>query len=503
MSSRKIIKAISIISLGTVISRVFGLAREIITANFFGTTSIYDAFLLAFMIPNFFRGILAEGALNSAFIPVFTEYLSDEKKRAETGKIVNLCFTLSIILTLSLFFLIFLFSYIAENFVNYDSRWFWVFILIKFTFPYLIFISLAALNMGILNSYKHFLLPSFSPVVLDIFWILSLFFLIPLFGTTLEEKIFGLCFGVIGGGIGQFIFMLPAVKKMGYRLRLNFNFNHPAIKKMGKLLAPVIIGVAVVPINLLVDYSLANFLYEGAVSGLWYATRIFQLPLGVFAISISTAVLPWFSENISEKKYEEFQKNLLFSIKLLLLLMVPFTFGLIFFRKEFVSFLFQRGMFTLHSVYLVSFPLTFYSIGLVGYGGASIFTRAFYASGDTKTPVKVGILSIFTNFIFDIILMKFLKHGGIALSTSIVGFFNFFLLIYFFNRKHQRINIFSLSTFFIKILISSLIMLGVIYFYKIKISTIFSLPLFLLTGIILAGTVYFFCIKLFVFKKGI
>ncbi|MCD6407819.1 murein biosynthesis integral membrane protein MurJ, partial [bacterium] len=354
MSSRKIVKAISIISLGTIISRIFGLAREVITASFFGTTGIYDAFLLAFMIPNFFRGILAEGALNSAFIPVFTEYLSDEKKKEETSKIVNLCFTLSLILTLSLFFLVFTLSYVAENFVSSGSRWFWVFILIKFTFPYLIFISLAALNMGILNSYKHFLLPSFSPVVLDIFWISSLFFLVPLFGTTLEEKIFGLCFGVIAGGIGQFLFMLPAVRRRGYRLRLSFNFNHPAVKKMGKLLAPVIIGVAVVPINLLVDYSLANFLYEGAVSGLWYATRIFQLPLGVFAISISTAVLPWFSENISSKNYEEFRKNFLFSIKLLFLLMIPFTFGLIFFRKEVVSFLFQRGMFTLHSVSLVS-----------------------------------------------------------------------------------------------------------------------------------------------------
>ncbi|MCD6221738.1 murein biosynthesis integral membrane protein MurJ, partial [bacterium] len=317
MSSKKILKAVSIISIGTIISRIFGLFREITSANFFGTTFIYDAFLIAFMIPNFFRGIVAEGALNSAFIPVFTEYTTDGEKKKEANKVINLCFTSSIIITLSLLFIIYILSSFIPHFLSLQSKWFWVWTLLKFTFPYLIFISLTSLNMGILNVHKKFLLPSFSPIILDIFWIGSLFLLLPLFGNSLNERIFGLCFGIIGGGLFQFLYLLPIIKKIGYSYKLDFNFSHPAIRKMGRLILPVVAGVAVVPVNLLVDYSLAGTLFNGAVSGLWYATRIFQLPLGVFAISISTASLPYFSENIVTKNFEQFKENFYFAMKLL------------------------------------------------------------------------------------------------------------------------------------------------------------------------------------------
>jgi len=162
--------------------------------------------------------------------------------------------------------------------------------------------------MGILNSFKHFTVPSYSPIALDFFWIFSLFFICPFFTDSLEKKILGLCIGIILGGFGQFLVQYPAVKNRGFSFRLDFQFNHPAIKKIGKLFAPMIIGVAVTPINILVDSSLANLLSPGMVSGLWYATRIFQLPLGIFGISISTAVLPWFSEDVTSGKYENFKK---------------------------------------------------------------------------------------------------------------------------------------------------------------------------------------------------
>ncbi|MCM8805014.1 MAG: murein biosynthesis integral membrane protein MurJ [Candidatus Omnitrophica bacterium] len=494
--SKKIFRAISLLALGTIISRIFGLFREIVSANFFGTTKIYDAFLLAFMIPNFFRGLLAEGALTSSFIPVFTEYLTNEEKQKETKKILDITFTLSLIFTFSLFLFFFLLSNLVIKFINYESKWFYVFLLLKFTFPYLIFISLSALYTGVLNSYKTFFLPSISPVVLDFFWIFSLFFLSGIFGEKLEEKIFSLCIGIIFGGVGQFLILVPSVRKLGYFPKLSFNLSHPAIKKMKYLFLPMIIGVAVGPINLLVDYSLANLLSSGMVSGLWYATRLYQLPLGIFGISISTAVLPWLSENFAKKDFKEFEKNLHYAFTILFLTFIPSTFILIFLKDEIVTFLFKRGLFDINSVKLTSYPLFFYSLGIIFYGGISIMTRCFYAFNDTKTPVKIGILSIITNFVLDIILMKFLAHGGIALSTSLVGIINFALLYHFFEKKYLKFHYKKILKNFLITFLSFIPSILFMMFSK-KIFLIYKIPLFtfLLTSIGVGLLIYFFLIK--------
>jgi putative peptidoglycan lipid II flippase len=494
--SKKILKAITLFSIGTIISRIFGLFREIVSAKFFGTTKIYDAFLISFMIPNFFRGLLAEGALTSSFIPVFTEYLSDENKKNQTKEIFNICFTLSLIFTFSLFILFFFLSEIFTRILTFESKWFYVWLLLKFTFPYLIFISLSALYTGVLNCYKSFFLPSISPVILDFFWIFSLFYLTRFFRYGVEDKIFALCIGTIFGGIGQFLILVPSVRKLKYFPKISLNFSHPAIKKIGILFLPMIIGVAVGPINLLVDYSLANLLSSGMVSGLWYSTRLYQLPLGIFGISISTVVLPWLSENHTKKEYEKFKENIYYAFKILFLTLIPSTFILVFLKDEIVTFLFKRGMFDLNSVQLTSYPLLFYSIGIIFYGGISIITRCFYAFNDTRTPVKIGILSIFSNFILDIILMKFLNHGGIALSTTIVGLINFLLLCYFFNRKHLQVNYSLIINSFLKYLVISIP--SIIFILASKHFLISKLSLFYFLFFVIPGSlvIYFFFFKI-------
>ena len=494
--SKKILKAISFLAIGTIISRIFGLLREIVSANFFGTTKIYDAFLLSFMIPNFFRGLLAEGALTSSFIPVFTEYLSDENKKNQTKEIFSICFTLSLIFTFSLFILFFILSEIFIKVFTYESKWFYVWLLLKFTFPYLIFISLSALYTGVLNCHKLFFLPSISPVILDCFWVFSLFYLTKFFIYGFEDKIFALCIGVIFGGIGQFLILVPSVRKLKYFPKISLNFSHTAIKKIGKLFLPMIIGVAIAPINLLIDYSLANLLSSGMVSGLWYSTRLYQLPLGIFGISISTAVLPWLSENHTKKEYEKFKENIYYAFKILFLTLIPSTIILIFLKDEIVTFLFKRGMFDLKSVQLTSYPLLFYSIGIIFYGGISVITRCFYAFNDTKTPVKIGILSIFSNFTLDIILIKFLYHGGIALSTSIVGFLNFLLLCYFFNKKHLKINYLIILNSFLKYFILFIPSIIFILVSKQFLISKFSLFYFLSITIFCSLTIHFFFFKI-------
>jgi len=437
MSFRNISRAAGIIAAGTVASRVAGLLREIATAGVFGTTFVYDAFIVAFMIPNFFRGIVGEGALSPAFIPVLTEYLSTDAGRREAKKIVNIVFTFSLLVTVCLSIAALAVSVAGTRLLPIGSKSHWIFFLLRFTFPYLIFISLAALAMGILNAEKHFAAPAWAPIAVDAVWVAALYLLCPLFGTSLEEKVFGLCAGVILGGLCQFLVQMPAAAARGYRLRIDIEFSHPAVRRMGRLLLPVIVAMAVGPINLLVDYSCANLLEPGMASGLWYATRVYQLPLGVFAVSLATAALPWFADSTACGDTEGLRRQILSSCGLLLVLLLPCTAGGFILRREIISLLFQRGLFDARSVSLTAGPLAMLCLGLVGYGFASLLTRAFHACKDTATPARVGVFSIAVNAFLDIILLRPLGTAGIALSTSVVGWSNFLLLLVLFRRRHS------------------------------------------------------------------
>lgn len=434
MDKKRIILTVGMVSLATVLVRVAGLGREMVSAYFFGTTLVYDAFLLAFMIPNFFRGILAEGGLNSAFIPVFADYLSPEKKK-DAQKIISdtlgasLCFTLS----LSLFF--FLASSLA-GFFPLSQKILLTLSFLRFTIFYLVFVSMAALVMGVLNSLGHFSGPALAPLGLDLFWILSLVTIAPLFGAELKGRTYGLIIGLLVGGAAQFFIPVPALWRRGFSLKPTFNLKNPALVQMGKLLTPIIIGVAVTPINVLVDSFLAMHIRsEGMVSSLWYANRLMQLPLGIFAVTLGTVALPSMSRQVSEGNLKQMKETLAYSLKLAFLLVIPASFVLVFFREPIIQVLFQRGLFTSQSTQATGIALLFFSLGLFGYSGNIVLTRAFYALKDTATPVKVGILSIASNLVLDLILMGPLKQGGIALSTSLVGILNFALLFFLLRRK--------------------------------------------------------------------
>ena len=455
MERKELVRQTGKVSLSTILCRFAGLVREVITASFFGTTLVYDAFLLAFMIPNFFRGLLAEGALSTAFIPVFTDYW--HKKREKAQEVVSNSVGISLFSTISLSLLIFLGTTLFL-FFHFSPKLYLTFSLLRITIFYLVFISLSALCMGILNSLGQFALPALSPLMLDAFWLLSLFSIVPFLGRTLEEKIFGLAIGVILGGLFQFLVQVPAVKKKGISLVPRLNLKHPAVQKMGFLLAPSLIGVAVTPINLLVDYLLATSLGAGMVSSLWYATRLMQLPLGVFGIAIATVSLPSMAFSASKGNIKELKETLSFSLTHIFFFLIPTSIGLILLRKPLISLLFERGLFSATSTQLTSFALLFYSLGLFAYGSSIVVVRAFYSLQDTRTPVKVGLFSIGINLIFDIILMRFLKQGGIALSTSVVGITNFLILLYLLRKKLGNLDGKNLSFSFIKILLISIIM---------------------------------------------
>lgn len=465
MSFHKIRTSFIWLSIVTILCRIAGLLREIITAKFFGTTGIYDAFLIAFMIPNFFRGLLAEGALSTAFIPVVSELIAKGEKREEIQKITGTVFTFLLLSTSGLYFFVLIMSLVVMNFFTLSTKISEVLFLLRFTFPYLIFVSLAAWAMGVLNARRRFILPGLNPVVLDFWWIISLFFFTGFFGNTLEQKIFGLLIGVLIGGASQFLFQVPLVLSVNGPIILNTNWKHPATLKMVRLFIPVIIGMSVGPINLLVDYSFARMLSEGMVSALWYATRIYQLPLGIFSISLATVLLPHLSGDVAIRKIEQVKENIHKGLEQTIFLLIPSAIGMIVFRKEIVELLFKRGLFSQYSVEITAYPLMFFSIGLVFYGMAIIITRAFYAYNDTSTPVKVGVISIGANVLLDAVLMKFMGHGGIALSTSLVGLENFLLLFILFKKKFGLLDTKRISIGFLRILLVGLcwgIILGII-----------------------------------------
>ena len=460
-SHKNIAKAAGIIALATIFCRIAGLGREVITANFFGTALVYDAFLIAFMIPNFLRGLFAEGALSTAFIPVFTGYVTTEKKE-ETEKIASIAFTLSLLATLSLVILVILGIFISSRFFHFSAKVVLILNLLKVTLPYLILISLAAVVMGILNSYQHFVTPAFAPIMLDLCWIGAIFFLCPLFGESLEKRIFGLATGVLIGGLGQFLIQLPALKRRNLRIRFNFNFRHPAIRRMVILLAPSVIGVAVTPINILVDSFLAIKLGPGMVSSLWYANRLMQLPLGIFGVAMATATLPTLSGYFAKGEIGKLKGTLSFAIRNTLFIIIPSSVGLILLRRPIISLFFQRGLFNAVSAENTAFALLFYALGLFAYAASIIVVRGFYSIQDTKTPVKVGLFSILANVIFDLILMVPLKQGGIALSTALVGMANLAILSFILAKRLKGLDgkkIFSsfLQTVFISGLMGILV----------------------------------------------
>ncbi len=454
MSFKNIRRSFFILIIATVLCRIVGLFREIATADYFGTSGIYDSFLLAFMIPNFFRGLLAEGALSTAFIPVLTEYITDPNKKEEVKKISSKVFTFFITATLSLYIVFFIFSAIIVHFHLFSPKVNEIFELLKFTFPYIIFVSMAAWCMGVLNSYNHFLIPGLSPIVFDAWWILSLFIFVPFF-KTFDTKIYGLIIGIILGGIGQFLFQLPKVAKYQGLPKLDFDWNHPALKKMLFLFMPIIIGVSVGPMNLLVDYSFANSLKPGMVSALWYATRLYQLPLGVFSVSMATILLPQLSKDAIKNNIKLVKENMDHGISQIFFLMIPSSIWLAIYRNDLITFFFKRGAFNGHSVHITAFALLFFSFGIVFYGAAMVITNTFYAFNDTRTPVKIGLISIGTNAVLDYVLMQFLAQGGIALSTSFVGLENFILLGYFLNKKFDVFSWKTITKSFLRVLIVS------------------------------------------------
>lgn len=455
--------AAGIVAFGTLISRILGFVRDMILANLFGATIAADAFYVAFRIPNMLRELFAEGSMSAAFIPVFTEYLS-KKSRSEAKELASAAFTtlfllLCFVVTLGILFSPQLIRWIAPGFVRDTFKFTLTVSMTRIMFPFLLFISLAALAMGILNSTRRFAPPALASGVFNVVSILFVFG----FTSLLPEPVYGAAIGVALGGLAQFFVQVPALYQEGFPLSFRRPIRplHPGVVQMGRLLLPTTLGLSITQINVLINTLLASYLAAGSVTYLYFGMRLIHFPLGIFAVALSTAILPTLSTQAAKGETEGLRQTFSFGLRLVFFITFPAMMGLIFFRVPIVHLLFEHGEFGRVATQGTASAVLFYSIGLWAFAGIRIVVPVFYSLQDTKTPVKIGLVSVIANIILNLILMGPLQHGGLALATSLSAILNFSILLYILRKRIGRVDGKRILNSHLKVFLASSVLLPI------------------------------------------
>jgi putative peptidoglycan lipid II flippase len=431
----RVVRAAGVVGIATLLSRILGFLRDMVVAGLFGAGLATDAFFVAFRIPNLLRRLLAEGSLTVSFVPVFTEYLKNRTRR-EAFELAGITFTaLSVLLVVvslaGVLLAPLIVTLIAPGFVKLPAQFDLAVFLTRLMFPYILLISLVALCMGILNSLRHFAAPALSPVVLNLAMILAALTLKDFFA----EPIVALAVGVMAGGVLQLALQWPFLVRLGVRLKPKFRFRHEGLRRIGRLMLPASFGAAIYQINVFIGTILASLLPAGSVSYLYYADRLVELPLGVFAIAVGTAALPSLSEQAARGQIDELKRTVAFSLRLILFIAIPATVALIVLRVPIISVLFERGEFGPEATRLTAQALLFYAVGLWAFSAIRIVVAAFYALQDTRSPMKAAIVALLVNLAFSVALMFPLRHGGLALATSIASAVNVGMLWVILRRR--------------------------------------------------------------------
>jgi putative peptidoglycan lipid II flippase len=455
---KRIAKAAGLMSIATFISRILGYVKDMILAGLFGATGIADTFFVAFRIPNLLRELFAEGSMSSAFIPVLTEYQTkhgiEESKRLVRITFSFILLFVGLLCILGIVFAPEIVTAIAPGFIDMPEKFSSTVLLTRIMFPFLLFISLAALTMGALNVKRIFFTPALAPAMLNI----TIICVVLLIATKIEQPILAVAIGVTLGGFVQFAFQLPSFLKNGYSLKPAYNFRHDGLKKMSLLILPATMGMAVAQINIFISTILASYLSEGSVTYLYYSMRLIQFPVGIFGVAMGMAVLPTLSEHAVKGDYDSLRDDFSFALRYLFFITVPAMAGLIALREPIVNILFQRGKFDYVATAGTADALLFYSIGIWSIVGVRIITASFYSMQDTRTPVKIAGVALAVNILFSIILMNPLKHSGLALANSLASAINFILLFYFLRKRLKRVDAVRILSSFLKTILASSVM---------------------------------------------
>ena len=423
-----------VVSIGTMLSRVLGLARDVVLANLLGAAPNADAFFVAFKIPNFLRRLFAEGAFSQAFVPVLTETReqgSHEAVRHLVDRVAGvLGGSLFVLTALAMVMAPWVALIFAPGFSRDVAKLALTADLIVWTFPYLFLISLTGFCGAILNTYGRFAVPAYTPVLLN----LSLITAAVVWAPAMPEPALGLAMGVTLAGVVQLLFQLPSLRALKLTPRPVWDTKDEGVKKILMLMVPALFGVSVSQINLLFDTVLASLLPDGSVAWLYYSDRLTELPLGVFAIAIATVILPTLSALNSRAEPEEFSQTLAWAMRNVLLIAVPATVALWLLAEPILATLFQYGAFTDRDVEMAAASLRAYTVGLGGFMLIKVLAPGYYARQDMKTPVKIGIIAMVSNMVLNVLfvfpLMWYFEmgHVGLALATSVSAWINAGLL---------------------------------------------------------------------------
>jgi putative peptidoglycan lipid II flippase len=434
--NHKLLKNTAIVGSMTLVSRVLGLVRDIVLARWFGADASMDAFFVAFKIPNFLRRLFAEGAFSQAFVPIISEYREQQPHAAVqllvnrvAGTLIGVLTPLAVIGVLASPLLTAVF---APGFLYRDPAQFDLAAqLLRITFPYILFVSLVAFAAGILNTYGRFAAASFAPVWLNVALIGSAIMISP----HLARPEFALAGGVFAAGLIQVLFLLPSLKRVGLFPVPCWGASDSGVRRIMKLMLPGIVGSSVAQINLLFDTLIASFLVAGSVSWLYYSDRLVEFPLGIFAIALSTVILPSLSRSHANDSVEEFSRTLDWALRLVLLIGVPSAIGLFMLARPVLATLFNYGDFNAADVDMAGLSLMAYAIGLPAFMLIKVLAPAFFSRKDTRTPVRIAIIALVTNMVLNLVFVVPLvmlgiqgPHAGLALATSAAAWVNAGLL---------------------------------------------------------------------------
>lgn len=423
-------KSLSTVGGFTLLSRVLGFVRDLVFAQVFGASSATDAFFVAFKIPNFMRRLFAEGAFATAFVPVLTEYRTQRDFNELKAFVDHVAGSLSLaLLAVSLIGVVaapvlvslFAFGWVIDGETEKLGL---AAEMLRLTFPYLFFISLTAFAGGILNAHDRFAVPAFTPVLLNLVLISAALWLAPL----MDEGIVALAWGVLIAGITQFVFQLPFLGQIRLVPRPRSGFHDPGVRRVLKLMLPALFAVSVTQINLLLDTVLASFLVTGSISWLYYSDRLMEFPLGILGVGLATVILPRLSRRQAEADPGKFSGELDWGLRIAIFFGVPSAAGLAMLAGPMISTLFQSDVFSPNDVAMAERSLVAYATGIQAFVLIKVLAPAFYARQDTRTPVRIGVIAMAANMVFNLILIFPLQHAGLALATSLSAYLNALLL---------------------------------------------------------------------------
>ncbi len=452
-----------VVGIMTMLSRVLGLARDVVVAGYFGSTASADAFFVAFKIPNFLRRLFAEGAFSQAFVPVLSEYRT-QRSFGDVRELVSrvsgtLAGTLVLVTVVGVLAAPLLIRLFAPGFISEPEKLALAGEMLRITFPYLLLISLTALAGSILNTYGRFAIPAFTPVLLNLSLIGSTLLLTPWF----DEPVMALAWGVAIAGISQLLLQIPFLLQIRLLPAPKWGPQHEGTRRIMKLMIPALFGVSVSQINLLLDTVLASFLQTGSVSWLYYSDRLSELPLGVFGIAIATVILPSLSTRHAEADGRHFSRTLDWAIRLVLLIGVPAAVALFILAGPLIATLFDYGEMTDRDVLMSAMSLKAYSLGIIAFMLIKVLAPGYFARQDTKTPVKIAIKAMVANMVFNLILVFPLQHAGLALATTLSAFLNAGLLYHGLKKSEVYKPAAGWRLYFVRLLIANLAMAATLY----------------------------------------